>query len=231
MRILIVSDIHANREALAALPEDYDEMWVLGDLVNYGPDPAAALEFVRARAGLIVRGNHDHAAGFGVDPRCSARFRKMAEETGRLTASVLDEEQKRFLRELPLTAGREVDGLRFLLCHALPSDPLYPYCRSDSPRWKDEAASAGAAVLLAGHTHLPFRREFPGCVVLNPGSVGQPKHGCPQARYAVWENGALELRSVPYEWRRTAEKIRALPFSDDVKADLCAVLAAGAPPP
>jgi protein phosphatase len=64
MKIFIISDLHANLEALAAVPDDYDELWVLGDLVNYGPNPAEAIEFVRSRASLVIRGNHDHAVGF-----------------------------------------------------------------------------------------------------------------------------------------------------------------------
>jgi protein phosphatase len=79
MKIVIISDLHGNLEALSALPEKYDQLWVIGDLVNYGPDPAAVVEFVRAKASVMVRGNHDHALGFGEDPRCSPAFREMAE--------------------------------------------------------------------------------------------------------------------------------------------------------
>ena len=57
MRIFIISDLHANLEALAALPCDYDELWVLGDLVNYGPYPAATIDFVRSHASVVIRGN------------------------------------------------------------------------------------------------------------------------------------------------------------------------------
>jgi predicted phosphodiesterase len=84
MRICIISDLHANLEALRALPGGYDELWVLGDLVNYGPDPAAVIDFVRSRASLVIRGNHDHSVGFDADCGCSPRFRAMAEATPRL---------------------------------------------------------------------------------------------------------------------------------------------------
>jgi predicted phosphodiesterase len=67
MKIVIISDLHGNAESLAALQEPYDELWVLGDLVNYGPDPEAVVAAVRDRATLIVRGNHDHAVGYDVD--------------------------------------------------------------------------------------------------------------------------------------------------------------------
>ena len=68
MRILIISDIHGNFDALAALQETYDELWVLGDLVNYGPDPAAVIDFVRSKAAVVVCGNHDYSIGFNQDP-------------------------------------------------------------------------------------------------------------------------------------------------------------------
>lgn len=117
MRALIVSDLHANLEAISALPSDFDQLWVLGDLVNYGPNPAEAIEFVREKASIVVRGNHDRSIGFEEDPRCSARFRAMAEETGRYTRSVLGEEQRKYLRDLPLKATADIE--------ALPPPPLF----------------------------------------------------------------------------------------------------------
>jgi protein phosphatase len=97
MRVLIISDLHANLEAISALPSGFDQLWVLGDLVNYGPNPAEAIEFVRQKAAIVVRGNHDHSVGFDEDPRCSQRFRAMAEETRRYTRSVLSEEHRKYL--------------------------------------------------------------------------------------------------------------------------------------
>jgi putative phosphoesterase len=224
MKILVVSDLHANLDAWNALTEEADELWVLGDLVNYGPEPGAVVEAVRARASVVVRGNHDHAMGYGEDPRCSARFREMAAEVGRYTAGVLTEEQKQYLRDLPLRAERVVDGVRFVLCHAVPSDPLYPYCLPDSPRWQQEIHSVEADVLLAGHTHIPFVREFADRTVVNPGSLGQPKTGSPEACYAVWEDGRLLLKTYPYPVERTMAKIRLLPIDARVKDALTAVL-------
>jgi hypothetical protein len=61
MKIAIISDIHGNFDALSALPESYDELWVLGDLVNYGPEPGAVIDHIKSNAAVIVRGNHDHS--------------------------------------------------------------------------------------------------------------------------------------------------------------------------
>lgn len=227
MRILIASDLHANLEAVRSLPEDYDELWVLGDLVNYGPNPGEVIEFVRAKASLVVRGNHDHAAGYGQDPQCSPRFRRMAEETGWFTKSVLTEAQRAFLRELPLRAEREVGAVRALACHAAPENPLYEYRNPDSDLWEADLAQGAAGLLLTGHTHLPFRRTYNGRTVVNPGSVGQPKHGRAEARYAIWGDGEIRLESAAYAVEETIAKVRALPVSAEVQDDLITVLRTG----
>ena len=230
MKIAILSDIHGNLEALTALPEKFDELWVLGDLVNYGPDPAAAIEFVRANASLVVRGNHDHAIGFGEDPRCSPPFREMAEAMMKYTNSVLTDSQKEFLRDLPVAARREVDGVQVSLCHAAPSDPLFAYCPPDAPRWEEELEFARADILLVGHTHLQFVREIGAQRIVNPGSLGQPKMGSPAACYAVLNNGAIELRSFEYPFEKTIQKIAALPIPSGIKARLADVLRNGGLP-
>jgi putative phosphoesterase len=231
MKAVIISDIHGNLEAIRSLPESFDELWVLGDLVNYGPDPADVVEFVQSKATLVVRGNHDHAVGYGEDPRCSAPFREMAEAMMRYTRSVLSGPQRKFLRSLPMTSGRNADGVRIKLCHATPSDPLFAYCGPDSPQWEREVELAGADMLLVGHTHLPFVRRFGKQQVVNPGSLGQPKTGRPAACYAVWEKGEVELRSFNYAFEETIRKIHALPVDQKVRARLADVLRNGGLPP
>jgi len=227
LRILIVSDLHANLEAVRALPDRYAEMWVLGDLVNYGPNPREVIEFVQTHASLIMRGNHDHAAGYDLAPRCSERFRSMAEETGRYTRAAIAAEQREFLRCLPLTAERSVGGIRFSLCHAAPPDPMYEYRSPDSPLWDVELARSSADVLLVGHTHVPFCRRAGSGMVVNPGSVGQPKHGAARACYVLWEDGEFRLESAEYPVEDTVAKIEALPLSPEVRADLSRVLRTG----
>ncbi len=131
MRICVISDLHANYAALAALPRDYDELWVLGDLVNYGPEPAATIDFVRANASVVIRGNHDHAVGYDADCGCSPRFRTMAEATRDYTATVISAADRQYLRDLPTSLRREADGKCFYLCHATPADQLYEYRKPD----------------------------------------------------------------------------------------------------
>lgn len=231
MRICIISDLHANLEALSALPADYDELWVLGDLVNYGPDPAAMIEFVQSRATTAVRGNHDNAVGFGMDCGCSPRFRAMAEATSQYSAAVLGDEHKHFLQRLPTQARRQIDGREFFLCHATPLDLMYEYRQADSPLWAgEEAVSSGADVILGGHTHLPFVRSLGTRLVANPGSLGQSKAGDSRARYAIWQDDHLELRAYEYPVEATVKKILSLALPEEVKRDVVHVLRTGTAP-
>ena len=107
MKLLILSDIHSNLDALDAICEPYDELWVLGDIVNLGPQPKETLETVKAAASVVVQGNHDYAVGHCDDSRWSARFREVAEATRRFTSSQLSGPQKAWLRSLPVNAQVE----------------------------------------------------------------------------------------------------------------------------
>jgi putative phosphoesterase len=227
MKIVVISDVHGNYEALRALPETYNELWVLGDLVNYGPEPVAVVDFVKEKASIVVRGNHDHSIGYDEDPRCTTRYQKMADATRRYTASVLNGEQKKFLRDLPLRRELRRQDTRFYLCHAKPSDPLYGYCPLDSSDWISEVRTLSADALLVGHTHTPFMRRIGECLVVNPGSLGQPKTGKPDACYAVWEDGSFQLKFYPYPVDKTVEKLRVLSFPQDVEQDLVTELRTG----
>jgi putative phosphoesterase len=227
MKIAIISDLHGNYEALRSLPTGYDELWILGDLVNYGPEPAAVVDFARTNSKVVVRGNHDNSIGFDVDPRCTVRYQKMADLTRRYTASALQKEQKQFLRLLPLKLELKREGTRFYLCHAKPSDPLYGYCPEESDEWVEELEQVNADALLVGHTHTPFIRKIGKKTVVNPGSLGQPKTGKPDACYAIWENGDFQLKSFPYAVDKTVERLKALAFPVDVEKDLITVLQTG----
>jgi protein phosphatase len=227
MKIVIVADIHANLDALRALPEGYDELWVLGDLVNYGPEPREVVEAVMAKAAAVVRGNHDHAVAHDDDSRWSPRYRAVAEATRRYTSSVLSAAQKEFLRGLPLQARVERDGTAFHLVHARPSDPLHGSCPGDAEEWVGEVEALSADVLLVGHTHVPFVRRIGDKVLLNPGSLGQPRAGSPDASYAVWQDGRFEHRSFRYPVEATVEKLKALSFPRRVEDDLVGILRTG----
>jgi len=229
-RIAIVSDIHGNFDALKALPNHYDELWVLGDLVNYGPQPAEVIEFIRKNATLVVRGNHDDAVAFDRDPQCSPPFKEAAKETHRFSASVLTEKQKGYLADLPHFRWVRRGQWTFYLCHAMPSNPLHSYCGENPRKWKKELTTVGTDFLFVGHTHLQFLLQEKEQWVVNPGSLGQPKTGTSRARYAIWEKGSVTLHSYEYPVQRTVERIRSMPISAPTKEFLSRVLRSGAVP-
>jgi protein phosphatase len=227
MKIVIISDIHANYDALSALPESYDELWVLGDLVNYGPQPKEVVEWARKNATVVVRGNHDQAVGYDEDPRCTPRYHDMAEATRKISLAALPEKDKQFLRRLPLQVQREREGVRFFLCHAIPSNPLYGYCPEESDRWIKELEAISADALLVGHTHTPFIKTIGRQVVVNPGSLGQPKTGRSDACYAVWQDGQFALKQFSYPVQQAVVKLRGLGLPQAVEQDLETVLQTG----
>jgi protein phosphatase len=89
---------------------------------------------------------------------------------------------------------------------------------------------SGINIELVGHTHIPFRRSLESRLVVNPGSVGQPKHGRAEACYAIWQDGKTSLESVPYDVEPTVEKLRHLSLSSGVFEDLAFVLRNGSVP-
>lgn len=215
MKILVVSDLHANKlalDAVLAAAPGIDGILCLGDLVNYGPHPIECVHWARVDAAplWIVQGNHDRALGLGEDPRCSGPYRELAATMQRVTAAKLSTAQKRFLAGLPATVRASIGGSAAVLCHATPSDPLYAYLtpQAEAALWEAEVARAGRPdFLFVGHTHLPFVRRIGGTVIVNPGSVGQPKTGDPRACYAIWDRGKVTLHRVDYDVRAVARDL------------------------
>ncbi len=231
MKIVIISDIHANFAALKALPErHYDQLWCIGDLVDYGPDPHEVVKWVGANATVVVRGNHDHAAGFSVDPQCSAPYKKLAEETLRHTLQACKKEDLNYLKSLPIYRELSVNSTRFYLVHATPTDPLFGYCPKDSPAWSEKINCIEADVLVVGHTHTPFVRQEGRTMIVNPGSLGQPKTGRSLACYAVWNDGKVFLQEYDYPIEDTIRGIRGMPIPSEDQEALITVLRGGEVP-
>ena len=228
VKIVIISDVHANQAALEALPEQtFDQLWCIGDLVDYGPRPHEVVQWVKQNAAITMRGNHDHAAGFSVDPQCSLPYKKLAAETLRYTQGVCTEDDFQFLRSLPVQREIEMDSARFYLVHAAPTDPLFGYCPEQSEQWEKEVVWIDADVLLVGHTHTPFVRRIGKTMIVNPGSLGQPKTGRPFACYALWEDGRVSLKEYPYPVEETIRQIRTMPVPAGDQDALIEVLQTG----
>lgn len=236
MRVLVISDLHANWPALEAVlnAEAHDALVVCGDLVAYGPHPCEVVEFVWTRATLAIRGNHDHALATGHDCRCSPASRPLALPTLACHAEMLSEDQRRYLRRLPYTGSLKLEGYTYHAVHASPRDRLYRYTLTPDAPERHLAAQVRqvrADFVLLGHTHLPMVRGVGFRLVVNPGGLGQPRDGDPQAPYAIIEDGRVQLKRVRYDIERTVRGLRELPLDRDVVARLAATLRHGRVPP
>ncbi|MGE0353037.1 MAG: metallophosphoesterase [Gemmatimonadales bacterium] len=230
MRTLITADIHGNAAALrAVLAEPHDRLICLGDIVGYGPRPAECIGLIRSGAGLAIRGNHDYALASGDDPRASPAFAPLARAAARIGETDVLPADREWLRRLPRTAGWKLDGRLVFAVHATPGDPLFRYLPPDAPDWEAELAGIEAGIVMVGHTHLPGLREVGGRTLINPGSVGQPKHGDPRAAYALLEDDRLTLHRRPYPVEDTVAALRAWELPPPVEAGLIAVLRTGRP--
>jgi putative phosphoesterase len=228
MKIAIISDLHANLAALEAFPErNCDQLWCLGDLVDYGPRPHQVIEWVSRHATAAVRGNHDHAVGFDVDPQCSPPYKHLASATMHYTREVCTKDDFEFLRNLPTQKELEVGTKKFYLVHAAPTNPLFGYRSEDSKLWTNEVQWINADVLVVGHTHTPFIRQVGGCTIVNPGSLGQPKTGRPLACYAIWEDGKISLKEYKYPLQKAIRQIWRMPLAKQDIDELVAVLETG----
>lgn len=229
MKLVILSDIHANLSALHAVREE-EARWVfLGDLVDYGPRPRECIAWLRERLWKGVRGNHDEALLGGRSCRCSLAMRDLSEATRAWHSQVLGEAERAFLGSLPTGDTFEFGGARFRAVHASPRDPLYTYRGPGTPDavWNEELEAFGADVLLYGHTHLPLVRTVGRVTVLNPGSIGQPRSGRPETSYAVWEDGRVTLHWVSYDAEETVADLESSPLSRGHVDRLSAILRTG----
>ncbi|MDR3638043.1 MAG: metallophosphoesterase family protein [Isosphaeraceae bacterium] len=217
MRILVVSDIHANWPALAAINEPHDVCLCLGDLVDYGPDPGLCVRWAMMHADHAIRGNHDHGVAQGIPVVGESGYRYLTRVSRPLMWSALGQDERRYLLQLPLTRRVTLGGRRFLMVHATPRDPLDEYLMKDPAAWAKRVQSADADIVCVGHSHLQFNIEVDGVVVLNPGSVGQPRDGDPRAAYAVIDDNRIELKRVAYPVEETVARVESSPLPDRAK--------------
>ena len=226
MRCLILSDIHANWVALEAVLADapsFDEVWCLGDLVGYGPNPNECIERIQEFECLCLAGNHDWATLGRLDLET---FNTDARNANNWTQTQLTSTTREYLAELPTHEQR--NGV--YLAHASPREPVWEYILDANLAYVN-FTYFDAPVCLVGHTHIPaifvLDEKVHGCkslvppeasirlgnqrMIINPGSVGQPRDGDPRAAYAVLDvdKMVLEFRRVPYAIEITQERMRA----------------------
>ena len=211
--IALLSDVHANLVALEAVLADLppiEALWVMGDTVGYGPDPRDTLALLRERGATLVAGNHDRAVATGEG---LALFNPAARAAADLHRTWLSAEDRDLLAALPVTL-EPADG--YFVCHGSPRDPLWEYVFDERTAAQAMAATA-ATRCCVGHTHVPaVFRTGNGRVMINPGSVGQPRDGDPRSSYALLDlaTGRVDLRRVAYDVRETQLRMRARALPD-----------------
>ncbi|MBW4553817.1 MAG: metallophosphatase family protein [Aphanocapsa sp. GSE-SYN-MK-11-07L] len=222
MKLAVISCIHGNSAALDAVLSDIDhhhaeQIYCLGDLVGYGPDPNAVVETIRALAIPTCQGCWDEDIVVGLDA-CECSYPSLlAERRGKLahawTSQAISPETREFLAQLPLSL--RLDNLCFV--HGSPnSQHEYLLPEMDESIALERVMTAGAEVLFCGHTHIPYVRTFedshvPVHRIINAGSVGEPRHGRPNATYVLYETETQQvtLREVEYDYQATCAAILA----------------------
>jgi len=212
MRYAMIADIHANLAAFTAVLDDIErrggveELWCLGDVVGYGPDPHECIELLRQCNHVCVAGNHDWAP---IGKISTSDFNPDAAAACHWTAKQLNPEDIEYLENLPLV----IEKGDFTIVHGSPREPTWEYLLSISGA-RENFAYFQSQFCLVGHSHVPlvFRYSQTGdcsfCpfsasiglflgkdrLIINPGAVGQPRDSDPRASYAIYDSEAKMVR-------------------------------------
>ena len=225
MHYAIISDVHANLEAIQAVLEKIEEektdgILFSGDSVGYGPNPDECIKILKQKTKLLVAGNHDRAAA-GMSG--TAYFNPLARIVIEWTREVLSRENIEFLQSLPLTAELEEDNI--YLVHSTPKEPekwRYLSCENDA---RINFNYFKERICFLGHSHVPFiaERSSGGKMkfyyhyaeiregnryIVNAGSVGQPRDGNPDAAYVLLSDNTVEIKRISYDIVLTQKKMK-----------------------
>ena len=242
----VISDVHSNIEALTAVLADIeaqgvDDIICLGDVVGYGPNPRECADLVRQRCRIVLKGNHDEALvhgayAFNLPARQAIDWTRSQLKPGMFGGAAMTDRWE-FLAGLPIRHEEGSD----LFTHGSPRDPTNEYILAQDlvywPSDKFEQIFAGfERRLFVGHTHMPCiitdryitqtskeldnQHRFPELcdrkVIVNVGSVGQPRDRDTRACYVVVDDEHVRWRRVEYDYEKTAAKIDAVSGLDPI---------------
>jgi putative phosphoesterase len=228
MRVLIIADVHANLAALRALPKA-DAIVCAGDVVGFGPDPAAVIEELVRLDARCVRGEEDDAVARGVAHPVPPALVHAAAESRERARAALTPAQLRWLRRLPPELELTFDGLRLGVTHAYPGDYTRYVAPSDEELMRIMRAFPHCDVIVLGHTHR--RGTWKGrAQVVNPGSVGMPQRPG-LASYAMLENGRIRFGSARFDPAQTLRSMANLSTQEEAYREYEAELTRGSTRP
>jgi putative phosphoesterase len=228
MKLAIISDIHANLDALQAVWQDLeaqnpDRVYCLGDLVGYGAYPNETIQFIREREIPTIMGNYDEGVGFNMHD-CGCVYRdpiqdQLGKQSLTWTQQQTSNENKAYLQSLPMQIRLEDGDPRIMFVHGSPRK-INEYLYEDRPEATFDriARVAGTDILLFGHTHLPYAKKVSGTTFINCGSVGKPKDGDPDAGYVILSLGRsakIDFRRVSYDVSAATKAIRESDLPND----------------
>ncbi len=229
MLVAVLSDIHANREALTAALKladrtKVDYMVCLGDVVGYGPDPAACIDLIRTVCNACVLGNHDEAVAFdkGIDV-----LPKDAQTAVRRHQRSLNEDDLEWLRSLPLRH----DAHELTFVHSSPESPEMWYRLGSFHAVQAQFSFFDGPVCFVGHSHkaavvsntFGVLRVRPGHrFLIDVGSVGQPRDGDSRLAFALFDTEAFSCQMIRghYDIERTASRIKEVGLPDGLSERL-----------
>jgi putative phosphoesterase len=219
--VAVVTDIHANLHALRAALRRLEELGIErvycgGDLVGYGPHPNEVCALIEDRKIPTIYGNYDHAIGRDLED-CGCAYvdqhdRELGQRSVEWTLAHTSRRSKEFMRGLPFDLRFEVGGNRVRLVHGSPRK-VNEYLFEGKPARTFERIAAGADcdVLVFGHTHRPWIREYGGVLFVNCGSVGKPKDGDPRGSFAILrpavESVEVTIERVAYDAETVARQV------------------------
>lgn len=242
-----ISDIHGNLEALRAVLDEIDSLGIkdiccLGDVIGYGPNPKECLEIVQSISNLNILGNHEEAVLYGIPPNFNMKARRALEWTRKILLEgnedpvEVKDARRKFMESFQIQT--RVEGVTYV--HGSPRQPTREYVLPGDAQNKKKMQEIFACLedfCFCGHTHTPgiftleegfthpsdmFELYMLGThekVLINVGSVGQPRDGDPRACFTTFDGDTVVWRRVEYDVEAVCKKIYEIPEIDNFEAD------------
>ena len=225
MIVLVISDVHGNYDALDSVMKEvkYDALLCCGDIVVDYPFPQQCIRALKDSCIHICMGNNDYNVAYyqKASDFISQKYAHLAKDLDRntdLTIEQINNDAKDYLRQLPRECRFTLDGISFYMNHTAPHLSIHHYLDKNTPRSQlaDYYQEIQANVIVTGHTHVPYVRDFGDKMLVNPGSIGQSRDGDPRASYATFDTATrrLELGRLEYDIKETSEYLKKMNFPE-----------------